>query len=351
MVRDPSSILIAFVLPAVLLLLFAYGINLDSEKLPIGILNRSHAPEAQRIVAAFSATDTFRVRIGNDQRQLVDELTAGKVRAILEIPTTFNQTTNFPQPDPLLLLTDGSETNTAAFVQNFAEGILSERQRDLRLTPNLQIRQRIWYNPDLSSSKALLPGSLAIVMAIVGTLLTSLVVAREWERGTMEALLSTPVSATGILVAKVIPYFILGILSFLSSFLATHLLFGVPFQGSITALLLSGITFLFSALGQGFLISTAFRSQFLASMVALITAFLPAFLLSGFVFEISSMPLPIQKLTLIIPARFFVANLQTVFLVGDVWPLILPNSAYLLLLGCLFFLLTKRVSSSTLDPR
>ena len=211
------------------------------------------------------------------------------------------------------------------------------------------MQQRYWYNAELESSYALVPGSIAIVMAIVGTLLTSLVVAREWERGTMEALLSTPISPVELLAGKTIPYLLLGFLSLLGAVILSIFLFGVPYRGGIPALFIAGGAFLLSALGQGFLISTATKNQFMSSMVALITAFLPAFLLSGFIFEIAAMPFAIRQITRIIPARYLVTNLQTLFLAGDVWAVIIPNVVFLLAIAVLFFGITLRKSSSTLE--
>jgi ABC-2 type transport system permease protein len=183
---------------------------------------------------------------------------------------------------------------------------------------------------------------VAIVMTLVGTLLTSLVVAREWERGTMEAMMATPVTALEMLAGKILPYFLLALLSMTLCVLVAVLLFQVPFRGSVLALYLLSATFLLPALGQGLLISAITKNQFLASQLALISAFLPAFILSGFIFEISSMPLPIRLLTRVLPARYLIPSLQTVFLAGDVWPMFLGNMAVTLLIGAFFFVIAIR---------
>ena len=352
--RDPSSILIAFVLPAILLVIFAYGVNMDAQHVPIGIAMESSDPAARRLVDTFQATSYFNVDVAPDRRELVDKVTSGELRGIVIIPQDFANNLNSAAESPILVITDGSETSTANFVRNYAAGVLSvwrslealdQRQET---APPIELQLRYRYNEDLKSSNALVPGSIAIVMAIVGTLLTSLVVAREWERGTMEALLSTPISPAELLLGKTVPYLLLGFLSLLGAVLLAIFLFGVPYRGDLPALLIVGGAFLLSALGQGFLISTTTRNQFLSSMIALITAFLPAFLLSGFIFEIASMPFIIRQLTRIIPARYLITNLRTLFLVGDVWAVIIPNVTFLLIIALLFFGITLRKTSSVL---
>jgi ABC-2 type transport system permease protein len=186
------------------------------------------------------------------------------------------------------------------------------------------------------------PGSIAIVMTLVGTLLTSLVVAREWERGTMEAVMATPVTAAELLIGKIIPYFLLGLTAMTICVLLAVLVFGVPFRGSVVALYALSAAFLMPALGQGILISAVTRNQFLASQVALMSGFLPAFLLSGFLFEIDSMPRVIQWITYVVPAGYLIPSLQTVFLAGDIWPMFLRAIAVLLLMGAVLFALAAR---------
>ncbi|MDB4987062.1 MAG: ybhS, partial [Myxococcaceae bacterium] len=194
----------------------------------------------------------------------------------------------------------------------------------------------------LKSRFFLVPGSIAITMTLIGTLLTALVVAREWERGTMEAMMATPVTAAELLDVKLLPYFALGLSSMLMCTAVAVWLFGVPFRGSLLALFALSVAFLCPALGQGLLISAATKNQFVAAQVALLTGFLPGFLLSGFLFEISSMPVALQWLTAIVPSRYFVPSLQTVFLVGDVWPAFARDMAMMLALGALMFLAAAR---------
>ncbi len=355
MLRDPSSIIIAFVLPAILLVLYAYGVNLDAMNVPVGIAMESDDPAATRLVETFRANQFFSVDIARDRRELEDRVTSGDLRGLVIIPQDFAQRLGSRGKSPIMVITDGSETNTANFVRNYVYGVLGvwqsieSSERGIDVGAGISLEQRFWYNAELKSRNTLIPGSLAIIMAIVGTLLTSLVVAREWERGTMEALLSTPISPVEMLIGKVIPYLILSFCSLLGVVFLVVFVFGVPYRGGILALFLSGGAFLLSSLGQGFLISTITKNQFFASMVALLTALLPAFLLSGFVFEIASMPWIIRQITLIIPARYFVINLRTIFLVGDIWPLIIPNVLFLLVIASIFFGVTLRKFSSRLD--
>ncbi|MDY0269307.1 ABC transporter permease [Trichloromonas sp.] len=344
--RDPSSLLIAFVLPVILLFLYGFGVSLDAREIRLGVAVRDSGEEAAGLLAAFRASPYFRTEVARDTRPLEAELLAGRLRGLVVIPQDFSRRIGKGiDPANLQVVADGSETNTANYVQNYAQGVARTwwNQRLRKTGQDLggpELVARIWFNPELESRNSLLPGALAIIMAIIGTLLTALVVAREWERGTMEALMVTPVAITELIVGKIFPYFVLGMLAMLISVGISVTLFALPFRGSLAALLLSSGAFLLAALGQGLLISSAAKNQFLAAMAALITGFLPAFLLSGFIFEIASMPPAVRALTHIIPARYLVTNLQTVFLVGDVWSLLLPNVGILLLLAAGLFFLT-----------
>lgn len=346
-VRDPSSILIAFVLPMILLFLFGYGVSLDTTQTRVGVVIEEEAPLTRDLAAGFQASRYFKVTVGRDRREFEEDLVLGRVRGIVVIPAGFTADYSAGRHPAVQVLVDGSDPNTANFVQNYAQATLAnwERQRlsdGAGRPPAISAEQRFWFNPELTSRNFLVPGSIAIVMTLVGTLLTSLVVAREWERGTMEAMMATPVSAAELLAGKLLPYFILGLTSMTLCVLLAVFLFGVPFRGSVAALYALSATFLMPALGQGLLISAATKNQFLASQLALISAFLPAFLLSGFLFEINSMPTVIQWITLIVPARYLIPSLQTVFLAGDIWPMFTRAIAVMLLIGCVFFALAAR---------
>jgi ABC-2 type transport system permease protein len=347
--RDPSSLLIAFVLPVILLFLYGFGVSLDAREIKVGVAIQDPGKDADSLAAAFLASPYFWAHISRDEQLLEQELMAGRLRGLVVIPEDFSrQVEKGGGAATLQIIADGSEANTANYVQNYGQGVVNTwwamRQRNHAVwnQHGPQMITRIWFNPELESRNSLIPGALAIIMAIIGTLLTALVVAREWERGTMEALMATPVAISELIIGKLLPYFILGMLAMLGSVAISVTLFDLPFRGSLPALLLSSGAFLLAALGQGLLISSASKNQFIAAMIALITGFLPAFLLSGFIFEIASMPPAVRTLTRIIPARYLVTNLQTLFLVGDVWSLLLPNVGILLLLAALLFFLTAR---------
>ncbi|AWN15519.1 ABC transporter permease [Salinisphaera sp. LB1] len=354
LVRDPSTILIAFVLPVVLLFLFAYAVSLDVRGVRMGVVLQSDAAPAQSLAAAFAGTRYFRVRMLQDRRGANAQLVSGALRGYVVIPQDFAQRLAAQGRRPWVqIVTDGSHPNTANFVANYARGVVSDWQARqpgaAAKPPPITLVPRFWFNPEIDSRRALIPGAIAIVMTIIGTLLTALVVAREWERGTMEAIMSTPASVAEILLGKLLPYFALGLAATLVATLLAVFVFDVPLRGSPLALLLLSMVFLVPALGQGLLISALARNQFVAAQVALLTGFLPAFLLSGFIYPIDSMPWPIRLLTCIVPARYFVTALQTVFLAGDVWPLLLRDLAAMLAIGAVFFGLALRRTHKSLD--
>jgi ABC-2 type transport system permease protein len=298
----------------------------------------------------------FNVKIGRDRREFTDDIIAGRLRGFVVIPAYFSAFRHRPSTvAPIQVIADGSETNTATFVVNYVTSawgnwLVQEKiSNKLKGLPLVNVVPRYWYNQELESRNFLVPGSLAIIMTLIGTLLTALVVAREWERGTMEALMATPVTIGEILTAKVIPYFILGMLAMMLCVIEAKIMYNLPFRGSWLCLGVVTACFLTTALGLGLLISTLARDQFVASQAAMVAAFLPAYMLSGFIFEIESMPTPIKWFTYVVPARYFVSSLQTIFLVGDVWTLIRINIIPMLLIGALFFYLTVRNTAKRLD--
>lgn len=353
--RDPSSILIAFVLPLILLFLFGFGVSLDANRIRIGLVLQDDCPEARSLALAFADSRFFSTRIAGDRRILEPSLIAGDIRGIIVIPTRFAAALKRKSQARLQVITDGTQPNTAVFVQNYARGVWETWQRQRALEEGTELRSaigldpRYWFNEELVSRNFLVPGSVAVIMTLIGTLLTALVIAREWERGTMEAIMATPIGRFELLAGKIMPYFALGMASMLACTVLAVGLFGVPLRGSFSALLAVSAIFLCPALGQGYLISAVTKSQFVASQLALISGFLPAMLLSGFVFEIGSMPKIVQAITLVLPARYFVASLQTLFLAGDVWPLLLPGMAVMLAVGVLFFMLAVRTTHKRLD--
>ena len=355
-VRDPSSILIAFVLPVLLLFIFGYGINLDANKVRIGVVLEDSGAEARRFAAALAGSPYLEVQPGHDRAAMRARLAAGEVRGMVVIPADFSaKTTQGRGAAAAQLLTDGAEPNTANFLASYLQGAWqvwqAQRAQDRGQPPpaQLQLEPRYWFNPDTVSRNYLVPGSISVIMTIIGALLTSLVVAREWERGTMEALLSTPVTRAELLLSKILPYYLLGMAAMLVCVLVATLLMEVPLRGSWWLLFIVSSLFLGSALGLGLLLSTVTRNQFIAAQGALTAAFLPATMLSGFVFEINSMPPPVQAATYLVPARYFVSALQTLFQAGDIWPVLLLNTGWLLLSACFWLGLTALKFRRRLD--
>lgn len=354
--RDPSSALIAFVIPILLLFIFGYGINLDSSKLRLGILIEDQSPQARHFVDAFIGSPFIEPTISQSRPELVEKLQEGTIRGMVVIPQDFSR--KLLEQDivsPIQVITDGSEPNTANFVQGFSQGVwqvwqqqtLSERGIDNQQIIELSVRY--WFNSAAISRNFIIPGAITIIMTVIGAILTSLVIAREWERGTMEALLSTEVTKAELLISKIVPYYVLGMIAMLICIVAAVFVMSVPYRGSLWLLFFLSSLFLLSALGMGLLISTITRNQFNAAMVALNAGFLPAVMLSGFIFEIESMPKIIQWVTYLIPARYFVSTLQTLFLSGNILSVLLVNMVFLIISAVVFIGLTVRKTRRRLD--
>lgn len=340
--RDPSTFLIAFALPVLLLFLFGYGVNLDTARSRIALAVQDNSAAAHSLAGAYQSSAWFDVVETGSVAQLGQALVAGRIRGIVVIPDGFGRQVA-QGGGTIQVLTDGSMPNSASFIAAYAEGVRATwaaqqaEDRARIAAPPIVTAPRFWFNPELKSRYNLVPGSIAVVMTMVGTLLTALVIAREWERGTLEALMATPLGMAEFIATKVIPYFVLALGSMALCTALGVFVFGVPFRGSIFALFAIAATFLFPALGQGLLISAATKNQFVASQVALLSAFLPTMLLSGFLFEIRSMPVAVQAITWLVPSRYLIPQLQTVFIAGDDWSLFLPDMAVLALFGCVLF--------------
>jgi ABC-2 type transport system permease protein len=354
--RDPSTFLIAFVLPMILLFLFGYAVSLDTARTRVAVVLEDSSAPALRLAQAYSSSPWFDVTLARSVAEVRDRMIDGELRAIIVIPQDFGQGVKRGRVPPVQIIADGSQPNTANFAAAYGEGIRASwaAAEGLERNPGaveapVTISARYWYNPELKSRFFLVPGSIANVMTMVGTLLTALVIAREWERGTMEAMMATPISMVEFIASKVIPYFLLAQCSMALCAVIGVWVFGVPFRGSVFALLAISSAFLMPALGLGLFISAATKNQFVASQAALLSAFLPTFLLSGFIYEIGSMPWPIQALTYIVPARYLIPSLETVFLAGDQWGLILPNIGIMLVFGLGFFTLAFRATRRSLD--
>ena len=353
--RDPSSIAIAFVLPAILLLLFGYGVSLDSEHVPIALVVEKTTPDTASLCSEFMHSIYLSPIYIPSLHEAQQALMMRRVDAILHLREDFSEKLRRPGGANIQVVVNGVDANSARIITGYVEGAYAKwlehnaREFGQPQSPSIQIKPRIWFNSNVLSRNFLVPGVVAVVMTLIGALLTALLMAREWERGTMEALLVTPVSMGEILLGKIVPYFLLGMGGLALSVGMSVWQFGVPLRGSVGVLLLGSTLFLLTALGMGLLISTVARVQFVAAQVAIITTFLPAFILSGFIFDIGSMPWPIQWLTHLIPARYYVSLLKTNFLAGDVWSVILPNALALVAMAAFFLGMTRRLSRKRLD--
>ena len=352
-VRDPSSYLVAGVLPLLFLLLFGYGITLDAGVLQLAVFNQSGGQHSRALLTDFAHSPHFVIRSISHMREGERLMRESSVQGILVLGQQFDAQLDRGTTADVQLIVDGTEPNVARFIQSYAQAVLLRWQeaRQAGGVPQagpVSIEERYWYNPTAKSERFLVPGAITVIMTLIGTLLTSLVFAREWERGTMEAMLATPVSRWQMLLGKLIPYYCMGMFSMGLCAPAAVTLFGVPYRGSVGALLFISSVFMLCALGQGLLISVSLHSQLQAAEAGLFSGFLPALLLSGFVFDINSMPPVLQAITHLVPARYFNTCLRTLFLTGDVWELFWPclgamSLLALLMLGLVYKKLVKRL--------
>jgi ABC-2 type transport system permease protein len=326
--RDSRSLIIVVLMPVTLMLLFGYGVNLDLKGLPVYVYDCDGSQQSQDLLKHFQASKYFHiVRVANDYSTLTRALDDGHAKMGIVIPWNFSQRLSEGGPVQVQALVDATDDNTAnvliGYTQAVVQGYSSEMQiawlnqhGQLIQPAPVSVETRTWYNEDLESSAFIIPGVLALVMSVIGAFLTSLTIAREWERGTMEQLISTPVSAMEIMLGKLTPYFVLGMFDVVICALIAIYWFHVPFRGSFLTLLVSSAMFMVVVLSLGFFISVLAKSQFAASQIALLITFLPAFLLSGFLFAIEQMPTALQWITRILPARYYVSILKKIFLKG-----------------------------------
>lgn len=353
--RDPSSISIAFVLPVILLLLFGYGVSLDAKHVPVALVVEKPSEETSSFIVSVVNSPYFSARILRDRKAAQAALISGEVAAVVLLRSDFTRQLGLSSGAPIQVIVNGTDANTARIIEGYMQGAWQKWLEQYMLdgghilAPPVSTQQRVWFNAEVRSRNFLVPGLIAIIMTLIGTLLTAMVVAREWERGTMEALMVTPVRISEFLIGKLIPYFVLGMGSMVVSTVMGVWVFAVPLQGSLVALFGVSALFMLASLGMGLFISTVARSQFVAGQVAIIVAFLPAFILSGFIFDINSMPEIVQIITHAIPARYFVSSLQTLFLAGTIWPIILLNGAALCLMAAIFLGLTWRKTHKSLE--
>jgi ABC-2 type transport system permease protein len=347
-VRDPSSIAIAFILPMILLFLFGYGVSLDAKYVPIAVVVEHQSNETSDFLAGFRQSKYFVPVMMTDIQTAEQAMIERKVDGIVWLREDFGKKILNTGDAPIGVFVNGVDANRARIIEGYVQGVWGkwlerasiESGRPLYIP--VQVKERIWFNAQMRSRNFLVPGLIAVIMTLIGALLTAMVVAREWERGTMEALMVTPVQVREIILGKIIPYFIMGMGGMTLSVIMATWLFNVPLKGSLWVLFAGSSLFLVTALSMGLLISVVAKSQFVAGQVAIIVTFLPAFILSGFIFDISSMPAIIQTLTHVIAARYFVSMLQTVFLAGDVWTIIVYDGLALMAMALIFLLIVKK---------
>ena len=354
-IRDPSSIAIAFVMPVVLLFMFGYGVSLDAKDIPVGIAVEQVDIVTQSLSDSFEQSEFFKPSYYHSIQEAQLALEERKIDGIVWLRSNFSQNLQAGKQAPIEIIINGVDSNQANITMGYIQGVWQSwliqfsSSRGIVLNLPVNLEQRVWFNSALNSRLFLVPGVIAVIMTMIGSLLTAMVVAREWERGTMEALMVTPLSMKEMLAGKLIPYFILGMGSMFISVALAVWWFGVPLRGSFWVMVLVSALFMMVSLLIGLLISIISKNQFVAGQTAIAASFLPAFLLSGFLFDINSMPTIIQGITYLIPARYFVAQLQTLFLAGNVWPVILSNAFALMVMLVVLAYWVSSKSRKTLE--
>jgi ABC-2 type transport system permease protein len=320
--RDRRSMILAFALPVFLLLFFGYAIDWDVTDIALAVRDEDRTQWSRALVEAFEESGYFRVAGSLERRGEAEaRLARGVVTGVLVIPAGFARDLAARRPAPVQLLLDGGDANTATIALNYADAIAARFSQNVLLEgrwvePPVTAETRVWYTPTLESRHMIVPGLIAVIMSIIAAMLTALTIAREWERGTMEQLAATPVHRLEVVFGKLLPYVAIGLFDVAVAALAGVLVFGVPFNGSVVLLAVMTLLFLLGALGLGIFISAAIRSQVLAMQVAMVATYLPALLLSGFLYDIAGMPRMLQAVTYIIPARYYIAVTRGVFLKG-----------------------------------
>jgi ABC-2 type transport system permease protein len=353
-VRDPSSIAIGAVLPLILILLFGYGLSLDVKNVPIAIVMEDSTPAAIDLAGGFQLSPYFHPTITRSMPPAQRLLLEHRVDGILHIPADLSRRIAAGDAE-LQLIVHGGDANRARIIEGYVQGVVAAWSQRLAVkgsanpVPLVNVQSRLWFNEANDSSYFLVPGLIVLVMTLIGALLTAMVMAREWERGTLESLFVTPVRVEEILLGKTLPYFALALFGFALCVLSAKFLFHVPLRGSLWVLLGDSMLYVLIALGIGLLISSWVKNQLVASQLALLATFMPAFMLSGFLFDLRSMPAAVRMITYVLPARYYVALLQTVFLGGNVWSVIVPNTLVLAAMVVILGLASRLVMHKSLQ--
>ncbi len=349
LLRDRSHLAVGLVLPVVLILLFGYGLSFDVRDAPVGVVLEDRSPLARDVVAGLQGSAYIAPVWLTNMPDAVERLQRGDIRAIVRVPIDF--TRQFADGRARIqLVINGVDTNTAATVESYVTGAIAswgQRQADRRggggvVPASVVVVPRMWFNETSSSTWYLVPGLVVLVLTLIGAFLTSLLIAREWERGTLEAIFVTPVRPLELVLAKLAPYLVIGTINLGVCLLAARFLFEVPIRGSMLAIVTSSLLYLTVSLSLGLFISGAMRSQFLASQMALLASFMPALMLSGFIFDLRNMPIAVRVVSQLLPATHFMGLLKTLFLAGDNWPLFARNCSILALYAVVLIAATRR---------
>ncbi len=355
--RDVRSLVLALALPFLLLLLFGYALTLDVDRIPTVVVDHDRSQLSREVIARFEGSRYFEVlQSGGDYPAIVGNIDRDRAQLGVVIPQDYSRDLLSGKEAAVQLLFDGSNSNTASIALGYATALLQAHALEIiggemnrrgagRLQVPLEGRLRIWYNSDLKSRNYIVPGLIAVILTIIASLLTSLTIAREWEMGTMEQLLSTPVRPAEIVLGKMSAFFVLGLLDMVIALAAGVWIFRVPLRGSVVLLFASSCVFLLGALFWGIFLSAAARTQVLAYQLGVLSSFLPAFLLSGFIFAIENMPKAIQLITYIFPTRYFISIVKGIFLRGIGLEMLWGELLLLLVYAAVIFLVaTRRLS-------
>ncbi|VFR96775.1 ABC transport system, permease component YbhS [plant metagenome] len=335
LLRDRSNLLIGIGLPIVLILIFGYGLSLDVKRADLAVAMEDVSPDARDVVSGLQGSSYLRVLPARSLAEAKSMMDRHEVDALVHVPSDFSRRLAAGDAQ-LQVLTQGGDPSRALVIQGYVDGAVGawalqrvDREGGAATQDGVQVVDRLWFNSANNSTWYLVPGLIVLIMTLVGTFLTALVMAREWERGTLESLFVTPVHPVEILVAKIIPYFCVGLLGLALCLVAARLLFGVPLHGSLGVLLVASMLYMFVSLGIGLLISAFTKNQFLASQIAILASFLPAMMLSGFVFDLRNVPAAVRIIGHMLPATYFMELAKSLFLAGNQWGLIVRNCAIL----------------------
>ena len=357
--RDKSNLLLAIVLPVMLILLFGYGITMDVKNVPVAVVLEDPSPNARDMLSGLSGSAYLTPVVVHSMSDAEKLLLNHQVESIVRVPSNFSSSLAQGGDTKIQVIVHAVDAQRAGVVRGYIQaaiGLWNAKQQDrvgsqgtARTIGQVSIEQRQWFNDANTSTWYLVPGLIVLVMTIIGAFLTALVMAREWERGTLESLFVTPVQPVEILLAKIIPYLGVGMLGLMLCLLAARFLFHVPILGSMAIILFSSVLYMLAALGLGLLISSATKNQFLASQMALIVSFMPAMMLSGFMFDLRNVPLIIQIISQIFPATHFMELIKSLFLAGNVWSQIVKDCAILLVQSVVLLGLALRFTRKRLD--